>query len=86
MTPAARQAQEAQAVQLPYVGLAVALVLLAVIVVAVRSCRRSIPPARRTPTSPRTRCPIAAAPGSTGTSCSAPSAIFVYVGAEVAIG
>ena len=32
MTPVARQAQEAQAVQLPYVGLAVALALLAAIV------------------------------------------------------
>ena len=86
LTPAAQQAQEAQAVQLPYVGLAIALAP------AVRD-RLAIEAAqgghvdhdgldRR-----RDRVwPIAAAPGGTVTSCSGAVAIFVYVGAEVAIG
>ena len=69
MTPAARQAQEAQAVQLPYVGLALALALLSVVVWRSK-LRRSTPPARRTRVPPA-HCPIVAAPGATATWCSA---------------
>jgi len=84
LTPAARQAQEAQAVQLPYVGLALALALLSVIV-----WRSKLPK-------------IDTNAGDAGTAASTlpdrgsawryrhlvlgAVGIFVYVGAEVAIG
>jgi FHS family L-fucose permease-like MFS transporter len=84
LTPAARQAQEAQAVQLPYVGLAIALGLLAVIV------WRS-----HLPTIDTANTADAQAAGSLPDRGSAwgyrhlvlgAVGIFVYVGAEVAIG
>ena len=84
LTPGARQAQEAQAVQLPYVGLALALALLSVIV-----WRSKLPK-------------IDTNAGDAGTAASTlpdrgsawryrhlvlgAVGIFVYVGAEVAIG
>ena len=85
LTPAARQAQEAQAVQLPYVGLAARARAAVGDRRGGRSCRRSTPPARRTPVPPA-RCPIAAAPGGYRHLVLGAVAIFVYVGAEVAIG
>jgi MFS transporter, FHS family, L-fucose permease len=88
LTPAAQQAQEAQAVQLPYVGLAVALALLSVIV-----WRSKLPKIDTSGTSGSSD-----AAGSAGALPDRGSAwkyrhlvfgagaIFVYVGAEVAIG
>jgi FHS family L-fucose permease-like MFS transporter len=85
LTPAAQQAQEAQAVQLPYVGLAVALALLSAIV-----WRSKLP---KIDTSGTTGSGEAA--GALPDRGSAwkyrhlvlgAVAIFVYVGAEVAIG
>jgi FHS family L-fucose permease-like MFS transporter len=88
MTPAAQQAQEAQAVQLPYVGLALALALLSVVV-----WRSKLPKIDTSDTSSSSD-----ASGSAGSLPDRGSAwkyrhlvlgavaIFVYVGAEVAIG
>src|SRR4051812_34679174 len=88
MTPAAQQAQEAQAVQLPYVGLALALALLSVIV-----WRSKLPKIDTSATSSSSD-----AGGGTGALPDRGSAwayrhlglgagaIFVYGGAEVAIG
>jgi len=85
LTPAARQAQEAQAVQLPYVGLALALALLSVVV-----WRSKLP-----------KIDTNAGDAGGGAAGSLPDrgsawkyrhlvlgavGIFVYVGAEVAIG
>jgi MFS transporter, FHS family, L-fucose permease len=85
LTPAAKQAQEAQSVQLPYVALAVALALLSVIV-----WRSKLP-----------KIDTAGSTDGTGAAAGLPDrasawsyrhlvlgavAIFMYVGAEVAIG
>jgi FHS family L-fucose permease-like MFS transporter len=84
VTPAARQAQEAQAVQLPYVGLALALALLSVIV-----WRAKLP---KIDTASTTDAGAAGALPDRGSAWGyrhlvlGAVAIFVYVGAEVAIG
>lgn len=84
MTPAARQAQEAQAVQLPYVGLAVALALLSLVV-----WRSKLP---QIDTATTTDVDAAGALADRGSAWGyrhlvlGAVAIFVYVGAEVAIG
>ena len=86
MSPAAADAYrlaEASSVQHPYLGLAAALVLLAVAIAAFKLPKiEDVTPAARR----RRRRRIARAPGATATWCSARSAIFVYVGGEVAIG
>jgi len=86
LTPAAQQAQEAQAVQLPYVGLALALAFLSVIV-----WRSKLPKVDTSDTA-------GTADGAAGALSERRSAwqyrhlvlgavaIFMYVGAEVAIG
>jgi FHS family L-fucose permease-like MFS transporter len=83
LTPAAQQAQEAQAVQMPYVGLALALALLSVIV-----WRSKLPKIDTASTAD-------AGAGALSDRASAwryrhlvlgAVAIFMYVGAEVAIG
>jgi FHS family L-fucose permease-like MFS transporter len=88
LTPAAQQAQEAQAVQLPYVGLALALALLSVVV-----WRSKLPKVDTSGTASTTD--AAGAEGALPDRGSAwryrhlvlgAVAIFVYVGAEVAIG
>ena len=84
LTPAARQAQEAQAVQLPYVGLALALALLSVIV-----WRSKLP---KIDTSSTADAGAAGAFTDRGSAWRyrqlvlGAVAIFMYVGAEVAIG
>ncbi|MFL5306996.1 MAG: sugar MFS transporter, partial [Polyangia bacterium] len=84
MTPAARQAQEAQAVQLPYVGLAIALALLSVLV-----WRSKLP---KIDTATTTDAGAAGALPDRGSAWRyrhlvlGAVGIFVYVGAEVAIG
>jgi FHS family L-fucose permease-like MFS transporter len=84
MTPAARQAQEAQAVQLPYVGLALALALLSVVV-----WRSKLP---KIDTASTTDAGAAGALPDRGSAWGyrhlvlGAVGIFVYVGAEVAIG
>ena len=88
MTPVARQAQEAQAVQLPYVGLAVALALLATIV-----WRSKLP--KIDTSAPADASDTAAVANALPDRGSAwryrhlvlgAVGIFMYVGAEVAIG
>ena len=84
MTPAAQQAQEAQAVQLPYVGLALALALLSVIVW--RSKLPKIDTAGTTDASAAGALPDRGSAWSYRHLVLGAVAIFVYVGAEVAIG
>jgi MFS transporter, FHS family, L-fucose permease len=87
MTPAAQQAQEAQAVQLPYVGLALALALLSVIV-----WRSKLPKIDTSATTGSTDGGGAGVLPDRGNAWKyrhlslGAVAIFVYVGAEVAIG
>ena len=87
MTPAAAEAYrlaEAASVQGPYIGLAVALVAAGRRDRAVQAAadRRGVGRRRRA----GGRHATARAPGAIATWCSARSAIFVYVGGEVAIG
>jgi FHS family L-fucose permease-like MFS transporter len=84
LTPAARQAQEAQAVQLPYVGLAVALALLSVIVW--RSKLPVIDTASTADTDSALALPDRGSAWGYRHLVLGAVAIFVYVGAEVAIG
>ena len=84
LTPAARQAQEAQAVQLPYVALAGALALLAVIV-----SFSKLPKVDTSTTAPAEGAHAIADRGSAWAYrhlVLGAVGIFVYVGAEVAIG
>ena len=88
LTPAARQAQEAQAVQLPYVGLARRARPAGGDRLRVQAAQgrygldTSARPTRRRGRAARSRQRLER----TATWCSGPVAIFVYVGAEVAIG
>jgi len=84
MTPAAQQAQEAQAVQLPYVGLALALALLSVIVW--RSKLPKIDTAGTTDAGADGALPDRGSAWKYRHLVLGAVAIFVYVGAEVAIG
>jgi FHS family L-fucose permease-like MFS transporter len=84
MTPAARQAQEAQAVQLPYVGLALALALLSVLVW--RSKLPKIDTATTTDTGAAGALPDRGSAWGYRHLVLGAVGIFVYVGAEVAIG
>ena len=84
MTPAAQQAQEAQAVQLPYVGLALALGLLAMIVW--RSKLPKIDTATTTDAGAVGALPDRGSAWQYRHLVFGAVAIFVYVGAEVAIG
>jgi FHS family L-fucose permease-like MFS transporter len=84
MTPAARQAQEAQAVQLPYVGLAIALALLSVVVW--RSKLPKIDTATTTDSGAAGALPDRGSAWRYRHLVLGAVGIFVYVGAEVAIG
>jgi FHS family L-fucose permease-like MFS transporter len=84
MTPAARQAQEAQAVQLPYVGLAVALALLSLVVW--RSKLPKVDTASTTDTGAAGALPDRGSAWGYRHLVLGAVGIFVYVGAEVAIG
>jgi FHS family L-fucose permease-like MFS transporter len=84
LTPAARQAQEAQAVQLPYVGLALALALLSVIVW--RSKLPQIDTANTSDSDSALALPDRGSAWKYRHLVLGAVAIFVYVGAEVAIG
>jgi FHS family L-fucose permease-like MFS transporter len=84
MTPAARQAQEAQAVQLPYIGLAIALALLSVLVW--RSKLPKIDTASTTDTGAAGALPDRGSAWGYRHLVLGAVGIFVYVGAEVAIG
>jgi FHS family L-fucose permease-like MFS transporter len=84
LTPAARQAQEAQAVQLPYVGLAIALGLLSVVVWL--SKLPKIDTASTTDAGAAGALPDRASAWRYRHLVFGAVGIFVYVGAEVAIG
>jgi FHS family L-fucose permease-like MFS transporter len=84
LTPAARQAQEAQAVQLPYVGLAIALGLLAVVVW--RSHLPAIDTANTGDADASRALPDRGGAWGYRHLVLGAVGIFVYVGAEVAIG
>jgi FHS family L-fucose permease-like MFS transporter len=84
LTPAARHAQEAQSVQLPYVGLALALALLAVIVW--RSKLPKIDTAAADGASSASALPDRGSAWAYRHLVLGAVGIFMYVGAEVAIG